>query len=416
MMLLPEIPWPTLTGGKRAHDANLDELRGVVSGLSVCAANVDTNDVHEAEFRAMHADLPTTIVYARSLERAESQYEKLTIRIRNLLSSSPPVFQYLRASGASEVVQILLDREGIDAIWADHFNALAMLPLKKSAPVVLSMQNVESDLLRDIINEAPRFSLRRLKRWIDWKKMCCLEGRLIKEVDHVVCLSDEDARQCRQRFGIREVSVMLPLLFEPRASWRPSRKTQLLFVGQSSHAPNSEAIRWICSALAPALAELDPSVIITIVGCAGAGGSSRKVASNLQLYGRLDRVDLQVLLESCTALLSPVVLGSGIKIKILEAASNGVPVIATPESLVGLGILSGCVSIARSSPQSFAAATIDALRDLDGLQEGARLNLEILRKEYACRGRRMLDVLERLPSSSSTGFGVLGAGNRSSGA
>lgn len=48
---------------------------------------------------------------------------------------------------------------------------------------------------------------------------------------------------------------------------------------------------------------------------------------------------MERLLSQCLCMLSPVVHGSGLKIKVLEAFAAGAPVLATPLSLQGFGFM-----------------------------------------------------------------------------
>lgn len=395
LMVLPEVPWPTTTGGKRAHAANLEELRSMTPNLTLSLANIDTGADSAQQFLNKHSDLKISIVETVSPVRLHSGVARLLVKLKALLSPYPPVFYYLRSSKGQAATAQLLKAGRFDAIWVDHLNAMALLPDKVSIPITLSMQNVESELLRDICRAAPLLSLRRFKRWLDWRKMMSLERRLLRRANQVVCLSDFDARKLRTEFGVERVTTLLPQLFEPQASWRPGYAKTLLFVGQATHAPNRESIEWIIEHLAPALMKLDPAVSITIVGAPQGLLEETRLASNLTLHGKLEASLLQNLFETCTALLCPVVLGSGIKIKILEAASNGVPVIATPESLQGLGLLTGCVVIKRADVESDARTICTALHDLPKLTEGADRNLAILTDEYSRRGHRMMEMISK---------------------
>jgi glycosyltransferase involved in cell wall biosynthesis len=66
--------------------------------------------------------------------------------------------------------------------------------------------------------------------------------------------------------------------------------------------------------------------------------------------------DLDSVLGSAAALVSPLRIGSGTKIKVLEALARGLPVVATPHGVLGLGVgrAEGC--LVESTPAGLAAA------------------------------------------------------------
>ena len=394
-MVLPELPWPTVTGGKRAHHANLEELLSICSGLTLNLANIDSSPDDISSFISNHAGLNISVSETRTPELTDSKIKKIVRMAEAFLSFFPSVYYYLLKSEGRTRTEVLLETGEYDAIWVDHLHAMALIPETVRTPVILSTQNVESTLLYDVYASTNTYGLRRLKRWVEWKKMQILEGKILKKASAVVCLSDHDAQTLKSTYGIEKTHVLYSLLFEPADNWKPLADTKnLLFVGQNSHTPNREAIDWLVDVLAPSVQDFDASIRIDIVGSYGKEFMASAVSSNLRFHGRVTKEDLQHLLESCTSMICPVVLGSGIKVKILEAATNGIPVITTPESLQGLSMLDGCIVINRSDTEAAVTEICGVLNDRQRLARAASRNLDVLSAEYADRGTRMLRIID----------------------
>lgn len=109
-----------------------------------------------------------------------------------------------------------------------------------------------------------------------------------------------------------------------------------LFLGNLMFPPNSAALMLLLDAM-PEIIRVLPNVRISIVG-RGASTKhrdrARPFASNLCFLDFVD--DLEPLLSSTAALLAPIVFGTGIKIKILDALAYGVPVLGTMAAFDGI--------------------------------------------------------------------------------
>jgi hypothetical protein len=125
-------------------------------------------------------------------------------------------------------------------------------------------------------------------------------------------------------------------------------RRRLLFFGHLGFAPNAEAAAWCGRELRPHLHQ-DEEVVI-----AGLGGSRRtkSLPGYLGPYAELDDV-----IDSLTVAVVPVVLGSGLQTKVIEAASCGIPQVVTPFVAAGLASpLPRAIRVVDRSPQVFLAA------------------------------------------------------------
>jgi glycosyltransferase involved in cell wall biosynthesis len=148
--------------------------------------------------------------------------------------------------------------------------------------------------------------------------------------------------------------VLCPIIREGKPApeeYDGSYAPQFLFVGGADFPPNAFAIHWICSKLAPHLQMISSQVSILLVG-KGVEKLAGTIASNVRPLGIVSDAELLRLLHSSAAIICPIVHGSGLKIKILEALSSGCPVFATAESLRGFEFMQVTTS---SNIASFAA-------------------------------------------------------------
>lgn len=163
----------------------------------------------------------------------------------------------------------------------------------------------------------------------------------------------------------------------------------LVFTGDLSYAPNSDAADFLVNEILPLIpAELKPHLFL--VGQRPLPHLLTLKSPNVTVTGLVD--DLRPYLKNATLYVSPLRFGSGIKNKILEAMSMGLAVVGTPVSFEGIICfdLHDCIR-ANPTADEFAADIVTALRDRERLLEigkkarrlvETRYSWESIRKQY----------------------------------
>lgn len=137
----------------------------------------------------------------------------------------------------------------------------------------------------------------------------------------------------------------------------------LLFVGTMSWAPNAEGACWFQDEIVPRLPLKYQSHI--------AGGYVEGIkpikTGPLIWHGRVP--DLTPLYQEASVFVAPLLSGSGIKMKILNALSRGIPVVTTSLGAEGFPPgLEECVSVA-DTPDAFVAAIERLCNDLNAWEQ-----------------------------------------------
>lgn len=216
-----------------------------------------------------------------------------------------------------------------------------------------------------------------LKRWYyrhlaqNLKKY---ETRVYSEVDEVWAISETDAATISGLID-RNVSVV-PVSLPKNEISRNYTNNSMFHIGGSEWLPNSESIE-ICRILHQRLIDEGYDIELHLIG---SGIESAKRTSEV-VHGFVK--ELNALISNLGFLCAPIVSGSGIRIKILEAMSQGIPVITTSKGSQGI-IETSSIIIAENS-----AEFLDAIRTLSSSEE--------LRKEL---GSRSHSTIEKYHSES----------------
>jgi polysaccharide biosynthesis protein PslH len=270
-------------------------------------------------------------------------------------------------------VERRLAAERFDLVHVEQLQALpqAEPALRRGVPVVLRAQNVESDLWRATAALTPGWKgsvlareARRLARW---------EGEAVRRVAATLPLSEEDAARLRQLAGVagegrvRVVRAPFPEL-APGPSALPGDPAVVLLASRG-WLPNEDSVRWFLGEVWPAVRAAVPGAVLHVFGGeAGAGGGN---AVHHPSPG-----DSAEAFAPGSILAVPLRIGSGVRMKVLEAWARGVPVVGTSAAVSGLEVADGREALVADGPAAFARA-VARLRSEAGLasrlvEEGRR--------------------------------------------
>ncbi len=140
--------------------------------------------------------------------------------------------------------------------------------------------------------------------------------------------------------------------------WSGQREPQtLLFVGSFRHAPNIDALRWFIGEVLPRITAMKPEAQLVIVGADRPPAIAALLNHpNVRMTGYVD--DIREPLARYAVFVCPVLSGSGVRVKLLEAFACGIPAVSTTVGAEGLATHSGDVCELADSPDEFARAVV----------------------------------------------------------
>ncbi len=195
------------------------------------------------------------------------------------------------------------------------------------------------------------------------------EYALLGQADTVIAIQDDEAAQVREHLpGTQVLTVPMSVSIVARA--QPGRGANLLFVGGDT-APNILGLNWFLDDVWPRVLGRFADATLAVAGNVGA---SARGAPRMRRLGVV--ADLSPLYTDASVVISPLLLGSGLKIKLIEAMAQGKAIVASPASLQGLPAIIHDAVIEADSADSFAAAVSHLLDDpVERARRGERARL-----------------------------------------
>lgn len=211
------------------------------------------------------------------------------------------------------------------------------------------------------------------------------EQKALQEFRRVFVCSKDAVSKVPGRLQTK--TAIIPNVFEASVNSMmalPAAKDRLLFVGSLDYFPNTEGLKWFFAAVWPQVKTQYPQLKMSVVG-----KSPREPRSLLESFGNPADVDVAVNVpdvrpyyELCFASVVPLLNGSGTRLKILESAAFGRPVITTLKGMEGLDFTDAKDIFLFHDGASFAGA-YGALLDGQKYASVRTSAFDLLQKEYS---------------------------------
>lgn len=227
--------------------------------------------------------------------------------------------------------------------------ALAGLAVDGACRRVFAPHNVEHRIVRELAAVAG--STQRPFLEIEWRKIAAEERRLWRGFDLTLAVSEVDA--ATMRTGDARSVELCPNGADPMplTPWSPPAETEparLLFVGTGDYPPYALGLKWFVREV---MTRLSGAATLDVVG---APPSDPLQAPGVVYHGRVD--DVRPHYETADALVIPVFQGSGTRLKAVESAMAGRPIVSTALGMEGLPLRADAEYLHAEDADGFANA------------------------------------------------------------
>jgi glycosyltransferase involved in cell wall biosynthesis len=166
----------------------------------------------------------------------------------------------------------------------------------------------------------------------------------------------------------------------------------MLFLGSFRHLPNHQALEWFTRRVLPLVLQRAPDARLVIVGHDPPPRHSLPdFGEAIELRGFVE--DVREPLASYAVFVCPILSGSGMRVKLLEAFAAGIPVVSTRLGAEGLTAKDGEVCALADSPQEFAEKILELFSNTakaNALAMRAREHV-VATRDMAILSRKLLD-------------------------
>ena len=205
------------------------------------------------------------------------------------------------------------------------------------------------------------------QKWLlgrDWQLLKGYEGRVCQEFDAVLVVSEEDKTALQEAAGTAVDMTVIPIAVDTDEVTPVARRPgadHIIHVGTMYWPPNIDGILWFIREVYPRIRAQRPTVTFDVIGArppeeiVRLGGDG----SGINVTGYVD--DPTPYLEQAGVMVVPLRAGGGMRVKILNALAQGLPIISTSLGCEGIGVTHGRDVMIGDNPQDFAEAVLQAI-------------------------------------------------------
>jgi sugar transferase (PEP-CTERM/EpsH1 system associated) len=256
-----------------------------------------------------------------------------------------------------------LDKETWDLLILDDMGTEEYVREAGQVPVLLSKHNCEWQLLRRYIRYKAKRPAAWVLAWLETFAMKRCEARVASLADRVIVVSDADRHVLLEIAPKAQVDVVPngvdTTYFSPASATEDNR---LLFTGALFWHPNVDAVCWFCDSIWPLIRRDVPDALLDLVG-SEPPDPVRALDRLPGVHVISDIPDVRPHMARSAVYVVPLRVGSGTRLKILEALASGKAVVTTSIGVEGLALTTGEEVVVADDPTAFAAACVDILRD-----------------------------------------------------
>ncbi len=355
LMICTTCPVPSFGG---ASIRSSGWLRTVAEFAEVGLVTLTRNEREQAAL----PELETVCAVVRGVAAPRTPVRKIRDAVSATVTATPYMVRSGRERRLRAAVHDVLDQWRPDIVQAELLPAAPYLESARSRgmPTVYSAHNVESRIVAGPKNSwAGRLRAGRMGR---------VEARVARRVHTVITVSEQEAALFRQ-LAAHVCHVANAVDLESYLFALPSNRTgqTLLFVGHLGYGPNVDAATTLARQVFHEVRRELPQVDCVIAGAEPSRAVRALAGDGVEVIA--DPPDLAGLWSRAAALVCPLRWGAGSRIKILEAAASGVPVVATRFSVEGLELAEGTEFYAGEEPSELAASVVSLVRDVAAADE-----------------------------------------------
>jgi glycosyltransferase involved in cell wall biosynthesis len=281
-----------------------------------------------------------------------------------LFDSHPIRGQQFQTQGIRQGIRSILNVSQFDIIQI-HQAYLSHLVPKLKIPKVLDMHDILSEFQYQTQISNRKFT-HRFQAWLEWKKFRSMERRAVIQTDLCLTVSEPDRESLLRIIPNAPVTVIPNGVdtnyFHPQPSYID--ETNLLFTGSMNYEPNSNGVRWFYKAIFPRIRHSFPKIHFNIVGWNPPPDILElNQDKNVTVTGFVD--DIRPYLAKSTVVVVPIQIGSGTRLKILDAWAMGKAVVSTSIGAKGLKAIHCENLLLADTPEEFAQSITELLTDAD---------------------------------------------------
>jgi glycosyltransferase involved in cell wall biosynthesis len=364
LFITAQIVYPQFDGGKKSTLGRIMKCHASGAETHVVSFNITGQEEKASgEFFKKHS-IGYTILTTKIAKRRKNKSLFIIDYFRGIFSLKPRFAQNHIDPKCSEAIQNIIFDYNIDDVYFDSLWTAESTSLKNIKNPVLIEHNLEYIFLKEMAKCESNILLKNLT-YFESSRTRFYEKNILKTFPRIIFLSDYDRDFAVKQFSleVKKCAIDDNLLFmESRVKYL-GNENYILFTGSLDFKPNLEGVKWFLSKCFTDILKAYPELKLLITGSASAKIKKQILKyKNVEFTGLVADSKMTQLQSGCKCIISPILSGSGIKIKNIEALQAGAPVVMTEFSSRGIKNNGKTAGFCKTNtPVEFTKAVLETL-------------------------------------------------------
>ncbi len=386
--ILPFLPWPLATGG---HNGCYHSIEAIKHLVDLYVLFPFENNLKEIDYMQKRFPEVKWLPYKRECKFSR----KMVLRAKSLYN----IVQRLFYKGYNKSLEwnFELDSERYEDGYLECINKYIqeynINIVQIEFPFMLSLvaylpKNVKKVFvhheLRFVRNE---LILQSYKVSNPYYKFYAAKSKIeeiayLNHYDHVITFSQIDKEKLIES-GVTTPCSASFLIVKAREwqCYKPANN-RIVFLGSGGHMPNSVGLKWFLQNGWQKILKKRPDIILSIIGNWNKNICKEFLSkySNIEFLGFVEELHEEM---KGSIMIVPLTIGSGIRIKILECASVGVPFVSTSVGVEGLPFKDNENCYIADEAETFSNKVLDLLEHPQKQEIFAKSSYQIISEKYS---------------------------------
>lgn len=389
-----KVPFPSKDGEGMAISSLANSL--VSHGVSVDLLSLNTN---KHRFSSDVNDIDSTLYRTINFVDINTDFHPISFLI-NLLSNIPYQISRFVKKDYKVKLMSLLSQNKYDFIILETIYLTPYLSVVKkysTAKVLLRTHNLEYEIWDRLYKGANWGVSKIIYKWLA-HQMFRFESNKLKSIDFLIAISERELLHYKALYPNLN-GIVVPITWNvftaryPKILKSNTPNISLYFIGSLDWKPNQEGLLWFIQKVWPLCRSKFPLLSFYVAGRNMPNKIKQMTIDGVVMMGEVD--DASLFVSQHDIAIVPLLSGSGMRAKIIEAMALGKVVVTTSIGLEGIVAKNGIDVCLANSPDEFINVIQDLMNHPDKMaQIGINANINIMNNyESATMGKKLLDSL-----------------------
>lgn len=320
-----------------------------------------------AHLRAICADVLT-------VPMTRARVKDAGFLLRSLALNRPFIIERDRAAAMEAQIDRLahatppFDAVHADQLWMAPYALRFQTAAPGRRPLAVMDQHNAVFMIPQRLASAERNPVKAALLKLEARKLATFEVRTCHAFDHVTWVTQEDFAAVQAQAQPAGAPIpnagVLPICGDPESTPvidRAPGARRVTFLGGLHYPPNAQGVIWFAREIFPQVLAAVPGAVLTVIGKQPPPELQELgiPPANLEITGYVD--DPAPYLAATGVFIVPLLAGGGMRVKIIDGWTWGLPIVSTRVGAEGVEAVHGENMVLADAPHDFARAIIDLL-------------------------------------------------------